>query len=107
IPRSPPYLLDFIELIPVFFRHGTILGPNAQSFPIAPIQIVGNRPWIVGAWRVKREQNHTIHYKTFQPVSGGTSLSHRSNKHSSHPVWVLVFRGSFRTHRTIGKRSSA
>ena len=31
IPRSPPYLIDFVELIPVFFCRGTILGPNAQN----------------------------------------------------------------------------
>lgn len=39
IPRSSPYLSDFIELIQIFFRNRTILGPNAQKFPIAPTQI--------------------------------------------------------------------
>ena len=31
IPRSPPYLIDFIELNPLFRHRGTILGPNAPG----------------------------------------------------------------------------
>lgn len=60
---------------------------------------------LIGIFR--GEVSDAIHHKTFQPVSGGTSRSHRSNKHSSHPVWVLVFRGSLRTRNTTGTHLSA
>ncbi len=52
-------------------------------------------------------QKSAIHNKKCPPVLGGISLSHRSNKHSSHPAWVLVIRGNLRTRKTIGKHPSA